>query len=240
MKCYLFFFNELKRKKYTTLMNKILEESPIFRGLNLAAIEELLKQNSYNIKRYTKNQVIALMGEKCETLMVLLSGSVKGEMADFWGKSIKIEDIAAPKPIASIFLFGKNNHFPVTVTANEDVEMLCLPKSSVIQMFQQNKLFLTNYLNMMANRTQFLTEKLKFLSFKTIRQKFAHFLLKSGGSEHNELVLTKTQQELSEMFGVTRPALARAIKELENDGIIEVDRKNITIKNKPELMKLMQ
>jgi hypothetical protein len=32
---------------------------------------------------------------------------VKGEMTDYNGKTIKIEDIEAPRPLAVAFLFGK-------------------------------------------------------------------------------------------------------------------------------------
>ena len=86
-------------------------------------------------------------------------------MLDPSGKSIKIEDIMAPYPIASAFLFGQRNQFPVNVTANDEVEVFYLSKNSVVEMFQKNKVFLTNYLNSISNRSQFLANKLMFLNF---------------------------------------------------------------------------
>ena len=43
--------------------------------------------------------------------------------------------------------------------------------------------------------------------------------------------LTDTQQEIADSFGVTRPSLARALAEMEQEGIISIDRKVITICN---------
>ena len=87
---------------------------------------------------------------------------------DFSGKTIKVEDIEAPYPIAPAFLFGKNNKFPVNITANNDVELLLLPKDTVINILQTNVIFLNNFLNSISSRAQFLENKIKFLSFKTI------------------------------------------------------------------------
>jgi len=88
---------------------------------------------------------------------------------------------------------------------------------------------------MISNRSQFLTEKIKFLNFKTIRGKFAHFILQKSGKESNFVSLGMTQNELSDFFGVARPSLARTIGELEKDGYIEAKGKTIKIIDKEGL-----
>ena len=54
----------------------------------------------------------------CNRLVILTQGSVRGEMIDYSGRLIKVEDIAAPRALAPLFLFGEENRFPVEVTAN--------------------------------------------------------------------------------------------------------------------------
>ena len=53
-----------------------------------------------------------MAGDPVANLLIVLSGSVRGEMIDYSGKTVKIEDIEAPKPLAAAFLFGKENRFP--------------------------------------------------------------------------------------------------------------------------------
>jgi DNA-binding MarR family transcriptional regulator len=48
----------------------------------------------------------------------------------------------------------------------------------------------------------------------------------------------RTQQELAEFFGVARPSLSRALKELEDDGFIIAEGKEMTILNREGLVKL--
>lgn len=50
-------------------------------------------------------------------------------MIDYSGRLIKVEDIAAPRALAPLFLFGEENRFPVEVTANEPTEVIEIPQS---------------------------------------------------------------------------------------------------------------
>ncbi|WP_461639040.1 Crp/Fnr family transcriptional regulator [Labilibaculum euxinus] len=217
-----------------------LSQSPVFRGISPDEMENLLIDSQYQIKKFSKGDMLAFREDKCENLMIVLKGSVKGEMLDPSGKSIKIEDIMAPYPIASAFLFGQRNQFPVNVTANEEVEVFYLSKNSVIEMFQKNKVFLTNYLNSISNRSQFLANKLMFLNFKTIKGKLANYLLKLATPDKTEITLPKSQAEMAQFFGVTRPSFARSLKEMEQEGLIETNRREIKILNKQQLIRLLQ
>lgn len=217
-----------------------LSQSPVFRGISPDEMENLLIDSQYQIKKFTKGDMLAFREDKCENLMIVLKGSVKGEMLDPSGKSIKIEDIMAPYPIASAFLFGQRNQFPVNVTANDEVEVFYLSKNSVIDMFQKNKVFLTNYLNSISNRSQFLANKLMFLNFKTIKGKLANYLLKLSAPDKTEITLPKSQAEMAQFFGVTRPSFARSLKEMEQEGLIETNRREIKILNKQQLIRLLQ
>ncbi|BAX78757.1 Crp/Fnr family transcriptional regulator [Labilibaculum antarcticum] len=217
-----------------------LSQSPVFRGISPDEMENLLIDSQYQIKKFSKGDMLAFREDKCENLMIVLKGSVKGEMLDPSGKSIKIEDIMAPYPIASAFLFGQRNQFPVNVTANDEVEVFYLTKNSVIELFQKNKVFLTNYLNSISNRSQFLANKLMFLNFKTIKGKLANYLLKLSAPDKTEITLPKSQAEMAQFFGVTRPSFARSLKEMEQEGLIEINRREIKILNKQQLIRLLQ
>jgi CRP-like cAMP-binding protein len=217
-----------------------LSQSPVFRGISPDEMENLLIDSQYQIKKFSKGDMLAFREDKCENLMIVLKGSVKGEMLDPSGKSIKIEDIMAPYPIASAFLFGQRNQFPVNVTANDEVEVFYLTKNSVIELFQKNKVFLTNYLNSISNRSQFLANKLMFLNFKTIKGKLANYLLKLSAPDKTEITLPKSQAEMAQFFGVTRPSFARSLKEMEQEGLIKTNRREIKILNKQQLIRLLQ
>lgn len=220
---------------------EILSKSPVFRRIETTELEGLLSSVSYQFRQFKKGQMIAQSGEQCDYLLNLVKGSIAAEMIDFSGKTIKIEDINSPNPLAPAFLFGSGNKFPVNIVAIEDVKILFIPKSSFIHLLQSNQNILENYLNVVSNRSQFLSRKIRFLSFKTIKGKIAQYILENTrGNNSEEVHLQKSQNELAILFGVTRPSLARVLKDMEDEGIIEVNRRIISIKNKQKLNELLR
>jgi CRP-like cAMP-binding protein len=214
---------------------------PLFVGLDNETIIHLLNQVQHQILQYKKDQLIAYSGDEVESQMIVLKGSVKGEMVDFTGKTIKSEDIASPRPLAPAFLFGNRNSFPVNIVANSDVEILVIPKPSFLQLMQINETILENFLILISNRAQFLSNKIRFLSFQTIKGKIAHYLLESlKNKETDVVILDKSQNELAESFGVARPSLGRALREMDHEGYIEAKGKQIRILDKRKLSELLK
>ncbi len=208
----------------------MLEKCPVFKGLSFKEIIALFTQIHFQIKKYSDGQIVAHEGEAVEKLYIVLSGSVKGEMVDFSGKTIKIEDIEPPKPLAIAFLFGRQNNYPVNVVSNKESQLLIIPKASVLQLFASNQVILLNYLNVISDRSQFLSQKIKFLSFQTVKGKIANYILQLRTEAGNgSVTLPLSQSQLAELFGVARPSVGRGMRELHNEGIIEAKGKEVKL-----------
>ena len=222
-------------------MIPVLVNNPLFRGITPERLFADLEEISFHTRSYKKGEILAQQGAVCNRLVILTKGSVRGEMIDYSGRLIKVEDIAAPRAIAPLFLFGEENRYPVEVTANEPTEVIELPKSSVLSLFRKNEQFLENYMNLSANYARTLADKLFFMSFKTIRQKLASYLLRLyKQQQQTHITLDRSQQELSDYFGVSRPSLARELAHMQEDGLLIADRKHITILQKEQLVRLIQ
>lgn len=218
-----------------------LVNNPLFQGITPERLFADLEEISFHTRSYKKGEILAQQGAVCNRLVILTKGSVRGEMIDYSGRLIKVEDIAAPRAIAPLFLFGEENRYPVEVTANEPTEVIELPKSSVLRLFRKNEQFLENYMNLSANYARTLSDKLFFMSFKTIRQKLASYLLRLyKQQQQTHITLDRSQQELSDYFGVSRPSLARELAHMQEDGLLIADRKHITILQKEQLVRLIQ
>ncbi len=209
---------------YTQLL-----ESPLFKGLEVTDIQTIISGIKHRIRKFPAGALIAQSGEPVDSLVVVIKGTVKGEMTDYAGRVIKIEDIQAPGALAAAFMFGARNQFPVNVSAVSDVELLMIEKPDFLKLLMSNDNVLVNFLNMISNRSQFLSEKIKFLNFKTIKSKLAHYILQKAGSGSKTLILDRTQSDLADFFGVARPSVGRALGDLEEEGYIEAKGKNIRI-----------
>ena len=212
-----------------------LAACPLFKGISTEEIASILSVVPYRTRNYKTGSLISQSGEPVNSLMVVTNGIVKGEMVDDAGRVIKIEDIPAPGSLATAFIFGNKNRFPVNVAAVSDVEIMSIDKQDFLKLLMTNDRVLVNFLNMISNRSQFLSEKIKFLNFKTIKGKLAHYILQKAGNDKISVSLDMTQNDLADFFGVARPSVSRALGELEQEGFIEAAGKNIRIIDKKGL-----
>jgi CRP-like cAMP-binding protein len=222
-------------------MEENLKLCPLFFGISSIELNALIENVDFKVKQYKKNEIVVNENDLCDKMIIITKGTVRGEMTDYSGKVIKIEDIGTSRPLAPAFLFGKNNRYPVSIISNEDVEITIFSQEMVLKLFRLNQMFLVNFLNMISNRAQFLSQKIKFLSFQTIKGKIAHYLLQFASTGNTrEIKLPSSQKEISELFGVTRPALGRAMRELDNEGMIRANGKDVEIIDGIRLKKLLR
>lgn len=220
-------------------MIETLKECYLFKGTSEPELEKFLNSNLYRIRSYEKEEYALYANDPCNDLPLLIKGTVRGEMSDLSGKMVKIEDIVAPAVLASAFIFGPQNRYPVDVIANEPSQILFIPKESLLNIFSTYPSILKNFLDDISNRAQFLTRKIRFLTFRTIREKLAHYLLElSVRTKSDRLIIPMTQTKLADFFGVARPSLARTLGELTKEKIIAMERNQVTIVDKKRLMQI--
>jgi len=210
-------------------MFESLKASPLFKGLEIAEINSLINNSSHQIKQFSNKEVLAYAGEKVEKAMILLEGKLQGEMIDFAGNSLKIEEMEPPQMVAAAFLYGAQSAFPVNLTAISEGKMLVIFKNDFTQMLATDQRVLSNYLNIVSGKAQFLSRKITFLSFKTIKEKIAYYLLQNFKTGNQVVIINQSQKGLAEMLGVARPSLARTISEMESDQLIKWERNQVEI-----------
>lgn len=217
-----------------------LTNTPLFRNVSLEEIENIFGELNIRENRFKKGEILVLQDEPANRLIILLAGSVEAQMTAPSGKVVKVEDVEAPNPLAILFLFGQDNRFLVQATARENVDAIVLPKQSVLKMLSMNETILKNYLDISADFASRLSRKLHFMSFRTIRQKIAMYLLHLAKVSGSDTVgLDKTKAALAEYFGVSRPSLEREMTRMQQEGLIVAERRQVTIRKKKELAQLI-
>ena len=191
----------------------------IYREISYEGITETECVVEHKIKSYKKSEYIACQGDKIAYLYILSKGKVKTEIVSDSGLTVSVEEITAPYPLAAAFIFADNNRFPVDVIALDDCEVILISKETVEKQMAVSPDFLRGYMAFIANRVQFLSERLKIFSQKTIKAKIASYILQH--EKNGFFDLGRSIASLAEYFGVERPSLSRALSEMKEDGIIE-------------------
>jgi CRP-like cAMP-binding protein len=220
-------------------MFEVLKNSPLFKNLDIYEVNFLINNTLHQIKQFSNKEVLAWSGESVEKAMILLEGRLQGEMIDFAGNSLKIEEMDPPQMVAAAFLYGPQSFFPVNLSALTDGRMLIIYKKDFTQMLSGDQRVLNNYLNIVSGKAQFLSQKITFLSFKTIREKITWYLLQNLKSDSHIVMMNQSQKGLAEVLGVARPSLARTISEMEADQLILWERNQVEIINLKSLQAIL-
>ena len=200
-------------------MIEILKETVVFNGIDEKTIKNILEKNKYEIKKYSPNESIAFRGDEVRGLYIILKGTLTTEMLTEEGNVIKIEELVPSDVIASAFIFGKKNSFPVDLNAKDEAEILFIERKEFLKILFSKEKILENFLNEVSNKTQLLTSKIwNSFNNKTIKKKFCDYVKKN---QKNDLFSIQNLGALAEYFGVERPSLSRVLSDLVKDEKLE-------------------
>lgn len=214
-------------------MFPILKESPLFRGLDLESIRQLLENSSYITETYDRDELIAKRDTAYSGLMIILEGSVRGELEDAAGKRRIIDNVPAGQLIAPAFLFGGYNRLPIDVIANEPTTILTLHRGGLFEMMQDNTVVLSNFIDIISNRANYFSRKIYTLSVMMLTEKVAALLLSAGGDS-----VPYEEDKMADRLDITRNALQQTLGELARKGMILLQQNNIQILNRAGLESL--
>ena len=216
---------------------RMIFQCPLCSSVPESQRDEFLRDVRFNVREYSKGDIIVTQGSLSETLFILIKGEVSTEMADEKGDFMEIEYIKAPNPMATGFLFAADNRSPVSAICQNNCKVIAIPKDNVYLLMRKYEAFMLTFLSYISNKVFFLSEKLRLVSLRTIRAKLAYYLLKE--SEGKEAFRLKSSREdMARLFSVSRPALVKVMMEMAEEGIIEVERRDIRINNRALLQNM--
>ena len=222
-------------KDYINLIKSI----DLFRYFSFEELENLFIMGLYKITEYRKNTIVYFQNEKCTTLDIILKGTIVVQKIDSNGNVLIISDFTIGDALGGNLLFSHKNSYPMTVASKSDSIILHIQKQLILGLCQSNINFLKEFLQLISDKTLILTDKIKSLTMKTIRQCIIEFLLYEFYSQKSTIIkLDMPKKELAERIGVQRSSLSRELNKMRKDGLIEYDVNSITINNFDLLNKL--
>ena len=188
-------------------LSQFLTQVSLFKGLNALEISEYLSKTGFKIKNYKKNETVFFRGDFLKNVIIVIKGTAHGEMQKFNGDITVINRMKSGEVVASAFLFGKSNVFPVDLIALENSKFLFLNKEKYLNLIQSDKRLLLNFIN------------------KTIEEKILSYIKEN--TTNGIIKFFPNISALAKQFEVTRPALSREISNLCKEKILTKIENNL-------------
>ena len=211
-----------------------LHQSSLFDGIAQEDIQKLLACTMAQEKSYPKGCFIFRAGEPVRSVYLILSGSVHIIDEDFWGNQSIIETMPAQVFFGEAYVFAKTEHQLVSVVAAEDSVLLVMNPQRLFELCAcecaHHKILIQNVANILATKIVRLTQKLRHLIRRTIREKLFSYLSQCAQAEgKSEFDIPYTRQQLADYLSVDRSALSHELSKMHKEGLLRYQKNHFEL-----------
>lgn len=165
------------------------------------------------------------------------SWSIKCENVRFFRQVCTDDGKGLRFHIGTSYIFSSDQSAPVTYEATKPTTLLRMSPATLRHLMNTNEQILMNFIQLVSNACGFLIKKVHMLTLHTVREKVAIFLLEEATRYNSDtFTLTRSRQEIADLFAIQKFSLQRSLKEFANEGVISLNGKNIEILNKSALL----
>lgn len=208
----------------------VLTRCSLFRGMAEDDIHAVLVGIDHRTVEYAKGETYCLDGDLCRHADIVLGGQLVVRMTGMSGRQVEVIRLFNGDIIAPCFIFATDRRLPVGIEAVECTRVLRMSASTLESLVDTYPLIRHNFIATLSDIGSYLASRIGFLSLMTVREKVVFFLRSEAAAQHSLcLRLDKTRQCIADSFAVQKYSLLRCLADLQGQGIISVNGREIRI-----------
>ncbi len=221
----------MQRPDPATLQQK-LSAIPFLRGLDAGLLASLAKAALW--RAYPAGAILFLEGEAAAGLYQVHAGWVKVVKLSPEGREQVLRFLGPGEVFNEIGVFG-NRPNPATAIALEPTGLWLIERAAVRHVLETHPAVALQVVERMADRVIELVGLVADLSLRTVEARLARLLLEQSAGDVVVRQRWATQSELAARLGTVPDVLSRAMRSLTEAGLIEVERQQVRIIDRPGL-----
>ena len=223
--------------KQDSKLREFLSNIKLWRGLPEEQVDQLAKIAI--AQTYTKGEIIFQAGDEGSGFFIVVSGRIKVYKTSVEGKEQILHLFVAGDHFAEVPAFDGQN-FPASAMALETSELLFFPRTSFLNLLQEQPSLAIKILGVFARHLRIMAQLVEDLSLKEVPGRLATYLLylsdRNNSSDVVELDMTKAQ--LAALLGTIPETLSRVFAKLSADQLIAIDGSKINLLDRKRLIGL--
>lgn len=214
------------------ILLKRLKTFDFLRGLDTATLSRLADSAVWKV--FPPNAVVFWEGDSETNLFYLQYGSLKAIKSAPDGREQVLRFIHAGEVFNEIGVLARKPN-PATAVALEESGIWLIPRGVLEEIVSEHPKTAMQIIENMADKVISLVVLAADLSLKTVEARFAKLLLEQAEGDVIERRRWTNQTELASRLGTVPDVLSRVIRELTKAGLIEMDKQQIRILDRPGL-----
>ncbi len=208
-------------------MIETIKTIPLFSQLQSDEIKPLIADNQLFLKNYSKGATVYNQNDSCKTLDIVLSGSFVAYSLSENGSAMNMFEFSKGQMLGANLLFGDNQTYPLTIYCMFDAQLLHITHKAICS-FLHNYNFAIQFIKMLSHNSQKLNQRITMATQKTLRENLLEYFNQQSILQGSDtIVLPISKKQLADHLGVRRPSLFRELKNLKDEGIIDISNRTI-------------
>lgn len=202
---------------------------PLISEIDAAVLNRCIAENQIFIRHYAKRVTVHHQHDACDTLDIVLSGSLAAYSLSENGSEVTMFAFRKDSIIGANLLFGDNHAYPLNIYSVTACDLLHATRSAVMELLHEYH-FVLQFVKSLSMNSQGMNRKITMLTQKTLRENIMDYLKEQSILyESSDFVLPISKKELAHYLGVQRPSLFRELKKLKQEGIIEIENRRVRL-----------
>jgi len=220
-----------------------LRNTSFFGELEEAELRALAEHSAEH--RLSRGQILFMAGDEALSLYVIVEGAIRAFRLSPEGREQVIHVERAGSTIGEVPVFD-GGPYPSTAAAEEDSVILSIDKRDVKRLFLEHPRIALAALKLMAGRLRRCADLVEALSLYEVDQRLARMLLAEArtrgvrSESGTTFELELTNQQIATRIGSVREVISRALARLQQNRLIIVDGRQITITDEESLSSFAQ
>ncbi len=221
----------------------VLERTALLSNLSQQELQLLAARTVR--KHLSEGELLFSEGEPCAGLHIIAQGKVRIFKTSVGGREQVLALNGPGESVAELPVFD-GGPYPASAMAVEDTEIAFISRLDFHGYCLEHPEGALKVLTVVGGRLRRLVGIIEELSFTTIRQRLISALLKLAQTEGKktergiEFQLPATHQELASQLGTVRELISRNLMRLQAEGLLEVDARQIVVKDMKGLSALIE
>ena len=221
----------------------VLRKTALLAGLSQPELEVLAARTSR--RRFSSGELLFSEGEPCNGLHIIARGKVRIFKTSVSGREQVLAVNLPGESVAEVPVFD-GGPFPASASAVEETEIAFISRRDFQAYCLEHPEVALKVLSVVGARLRRLVGIIEELSFTTIRQRLIAALIKLAESQGRktargiEFQLPASHQELANQLGTVRELISRNLMRLQAEGLLDVDARQIVVKNVKGLKALLE
>ena len=222
----------------------VLRRVWLFSGLEPAELAQI--GGLAVVRRYKEREPVVNQGDDSGDLFIVLSGRLKVTWNDAEGGEVLLSFLQTGDVFGEIALLDDRPR-SATVTAHESCELLVVERRGFRALLVSVPNLAVNLLLVMARRMRMLSDRTQNMSLLNVECRLAKTILRLAerfGKQEGRgvilLTLKLSQQDLANMVGATRELVNRRLKGWQDQGIIDMEKGRVVIRDAAALEAVSQ